>query len=136
MLLSLGCVNYLIDAYVIYAASVMAANAIIRSVLGATFPLFTATMYKNLGIHWASSIPAYLALACMPFPFIFARYGAEIRKRCKHSSEAQKALDEMLKTTSADADGENSADLGLLGEEARLDLEERTTVKTVHIIAA
>jgi len=133
VLLSLGCVNYLIDAYVIYAASVMAANAIIRSVLGATFPLFTATMYKHLGIHWASSIPAFLALICMPFPFVFGRYGAAIRKRCKYAAEAQKALDEMLKTSGGE--GENITDLELLEEEAKLDLEKRTTVKTVQTIA-
>jgi hypothetical protein len=133
VLLSLGCVNYLIDAYVIYAASVMAANAIIRSLLGATFPLFTATMYKHLGIHWASSIPAFLALSCMPFPFIFAKYGAEIRSKCKYAAEAQKALDEMLKT-SGDGDGENITDLELLEEEAKLELEKRTTVKTVQTI--
>ena len=133
VLLSLGCVNYFIDAYVIYAASVIAANAMLRSVLRATFPLFTATMYKHLSIHWASSIPAFLALACMPFPSVFARYGAAIRSQCKYAAEAQKALDEMLKTTSGD--GENATDLELLEEEAKLDLERRTTVKTVHAIA-
>lgn len=132
VLLSLGCVNYLIDAYVIYAASVMAANAMLRSVLGATFPLFTATMYKHLGIHWASSIPAFLALICMPFPFIFARYGAAIRSRCEYAAEAQKALAEMLKTS---GEGEVITDLDLIEEEAKLDLERRITVKTMHTIA-
>lgn len=98
VLLSLGCVNYLIDVHFIYAASVMAANAIICSVPGVASPLFTATMYKHLGIHWVSTIPAFLALICMPFPFVFARYLAAIRKRCKYAAEVQNALDEMLKT--------------------------------------
>lgn len=44
--------NYLIDAYTIYAASVLAASAILRSLFGAAFPLFTTQMYHNLGIHW------------------------------------------------------------------------------------
>ena len=133
VLLSLGCVNYLIDAYFIYVASVMAANAIICSVPGAAFPSFTATMYKHLRIHWVSSIPAFLALICMPFPFVFAPYGAAIRKRCKYAAEAQNALDEMLNTSGGE--GENVTDMELLEEEAKLDLEKRTTVKTVQTIA-
>ncbi|RBR20119.1 uncharacterized protein FIESC28_05398 [Fusarium coffeatum] len=34
--------NYLVDAYTIYSASVLAANAMLRSIFGATFPLFTS----------------------------------------------------------------------------------------------
>jgi len=52
-------------------------------------------MYKNLGIHWASSIPAFLALMCVPFPFLFYKYGRSIRMRCKFAAEAAKELEEM-----------------------------------------
>ena len=39
------CINtYLIDTYTRYAASAMAANTILRSVLGAVFPLFALQM--------------------------------------------------------------------------------------------
>ncbi|KAE8313817.1 MFS general substrate transporter, partial [Aspergillus transmontanensis] len=84
--------NYLIDSYVVYAASVLAANSILRSVFGAAFPLFTTSMYNNLGIHWASSIPAFLAFACLPFPILFYRYGETIRMKCRYSAEAAKVL--------------------------------------------
>ncbi|CAG7931387.1 unnamed protein product [Penicillium olsonii] len=84
----LGIMNYLIDSYTIYAASVLAANSIIRSCFGAGFPLFTTYMYQNLGIHWASCVPAFLSLACAPFPFIFYHYGPMIRRRCKYAAEA------------------------------------------------
>jgi MFS family permease len=84
----LGIMNYLIDAYTIYAASVLAANSIIRSCFGAGFPLFTTYMYQNLGIHWASCVPAFLSLACAPFPFIFYYYGPIIRRKCKYAAEA------------------------------------------------
>lgn len=40
----LGIMNYLLDAYTIFAASVLAANAVLRSVFGAVFPLFTTQM--------------------------------------------------------------------------------------------
>lgn len=88
VLVFLGIMNYLIDAYTIFAASVLAANSVLRSCFGAAFPLFTTYMYNNLGIHWASSIPAFLALACVPFPFLFYKYGAAIRKRCKFAAQS------------------------------------------------
>jgi hypothetical protein len=66
----------------------MAANSIVRSLFGAAFPLFTPYMYKKLGIYWASSVPAFLALACMPLPLLFYRNGAGIRAKCEYSREA------------------------------------------------
>ncbi|KAI9902272.1 hypothetical protein N3K66_004089 [Trichothecium roseum] len=84
----LSTMNYLVDAYTIYAASVLAASSVIRSLFGAAFPLFASDMYDALGIHWASSVPAFLSLACMPFPFLFYKYGAAIRKRCKFAAES------------------------------------------------
>jgi len=51
-------------------------------------PLFTKQMYHNLGIHWASSIPAFLALACTPAPFIFYKYGKDIRLKCRYAAQA------------------------------------------------
>jgi len=88
VLVFLSSLNYLIDSYTIFAASVLAASSVLRSCFGAAFPLFTTYMYSNLGIHWASSIPAFLALACVPFPFLFYRYGEAIRARCKFAAES------------------------------------------------
>lgn len=51
-------------------------------------PLFTKQMYHNLGIHWASSIPGFLALVCTPAPFIFHKYGKEIRLKCRYAAQA------------------------------------------------
>ena len=96
VLVFLSIMNYLIDAYTIYAASVLAANSVLRSLFGAIFPLFTTYMYDGLGIHWASSIPAFLALACVPFPFLFYRYGPKIRLSCKYSREADEAMQEAV----------------------------------------
>ncbi|KAF4984497.1 hypothetical protein FZEAL_345 [Fusarium zealandicum] len=80
--------NYLIDAYSVYAASVLAANTVLRSLFGAAFPLFTKQMYDELGTQWASSVPAFLALACLPMPFILYKYGPAIRKRCRYAAKA------------------------------------------------
>ncbi|CAG5188939.1 uncharacterized protein ALTATR162_LOCUS12063 [Alternaria atra] len=95
VLVFLSIMNYLIDAYLIYAASALAANSVLRSLFGAAFPLFTSDMYKSLGIHWASSVPAFLALACVPFPFLFYKYGAAIRQRCRYAAEAAEFLEKM-----------------------------------------
>lgn len=97
VLVVLPIVNYLIDSYTVYAASVLAASAILRSVLAAAFPLFTTQMYDNLGIHWASSVPAFLTLVCMPFPFVMYRYGAALRMKCKYTFEAAEIMKQMQK---------------------------------------
>lgn len=49
-------------------------------------------MYQNLGIHWASSVPAFLALVCVPFPFLFYKFGKPIRLRCKFAAQAAEVL--------------------------------------------
>ncbi|EXJ80912.1 hypothetical protein A1O3_07200 [Capronia epimyces CBS 606.96] len=95
LLIFMACSNYLIDSYVIYAASVMAANSILRSAFGAIFPLFTTYMYRNLGIHWASAVPGFIALACFPFPIFFYKYGESIRRKCKYSAQAARYLDSL-----------------------------------------
>ncbi|KAL6811994.1 MFS general substrate transporter [Trichoderma sp. SZMC 28015] len=88
VLVFLSCLNYLIDSYTIYAASVLGASAMLRAFFGMAFPLFTDQMYDNLGIHWASTIPAFLTLACLPFPFVMLKFGQTLRLKCKYAQEA------------------------------------------------
>ncbi|KAK4157940.1 putative transporter mfs2 [Chaetomidium leptoderma] len=95
----LSLLTYMIDSYTVFAASVLAANSVLRSLFGAAFPLFTTYMYHDLGIHWASTIPAFLALACMPFPWLFYRYGARIRGSCKYATEAAAIFEKMMMQT-------------------------------------
>lgn len=77
----------------VYTASVLAAGSMLRSLFGTAFPLFTTQMYANLGDQWASSIPAFLVLACVPIPFLFYKYGPKIRSKCKFASEAARMLE-------------------------------------------
>jgi multidrug resistance protein len=108
VLVFLPCLNYLIDAYTIYAASVLAASSVLRSLFGAAFPLFTSQMYASLGIHWASSVPAFLALACAPMPFVFYKYGERIRMKCKYAAQAHDAMEQLRlsrKKTNDQAEG-------------------------------
>ncbi|XXH01730.1 hypothetical protein Hte_008091 [Hypoxylon texense] len=110
VLVFLSIMNYLIDSYTIFAASVLAANSVLRSLFGAAFPLFTTYMYNNLGIHWASTIPAFLALACVPFPFLFYKYGASIRERCKFAAQSAAFMKKMMQDAQADSERDDSAE--------------------------
>ncbi|TFY83439.1 hypothetical protein EWM64_g559 [Hericium alpestre] len=78
----LQCLNaYMMDAYTIYFASAISATVLLRSLFAAAFPLFSPVMFAALGDEWACSIFGFLALACMPVPFLFWKYGKYIRAR-------------------------------------------------------
>ncbi|KAK5990041.1 Major facilitator superfamily multidrug transporter NAG3 [Cladobotryum mycophilum] len=77
--------NYLVDSYQHQAASALAAKTCIRSFWGAGVVLFTEQMYSTLGDQWASSLLAFISLACCLIPFLFWRYGARIRARSKYA---------------------------------------------------
>lgn len=119
VLIFLSLQNYLIDSYLIYAASVLAANSVVRSLFGAAFPLFTPFMYNpggssgncptaTCGIHVGPAIAGALALIFLPFPFVFYKKGASIRKRCKYSAEADKILQSMLQGSQSSSNEDSS----------------------------
>ncbi|CAF9908277.1 MAG: hypothetical protein ALECFALPRED_004368 [Alectoria fallacina] len=72
--------TYLVDAFTIYAASALAANTVLRSLVGALLPLAGQKMYATLGLGWGNSLLAFIAVAMCPIPIIFYRYGERIRK--------------------------------------------------------
>ncbi len=72
--------TYLVDTFTIYAASAVAANIFLRSLLGAMLPLAGRQLYVTLGLGWGNSLLAFVALACCPIPIIFFKYGERIRK--------------------------------------------------------
>ena len=77
--------NYIVDSYQHYAASALAAKTFVRSIWGACVPLFTIQMYHRLGYEWASSLMAFISLACCAIPFLFYKFGAKIRERSKYA---------------------------------------------------
>ncbi|CAK7226006.1 hypothetical protein SCUCBS95973_006057 [Sporothrix curviconia] len=82
--LFLSSIVYLVESYgASGAASALAANGLIRYMLGAVFPLFTFQMYENLGIHWAGSLFAFLSLALLPIPWLLFKYGHKLRARSR-----------------------------------------------------
>ncbi|OJJ61030.1 hypothetical protein ASPSYDRAFT_148123 [Aspergillus sydowii CBS 593.65] len=78
------CVStYLVDSYLRYAASVTAANTVLRSLVGALLPLAGPSMYDALGLGWGNSLLAFIALAMCVVPFVFWKYGEKIRTNPK-----------------------------------------------------
>ncbi|KAF9029548.1 MFS general substrate transporter [Hymenopellis radicata] len=77
--------NYIIDTYLMVAASALAANTVCRSIFGAVFPLFANQMYDAMDPQWASSFVGFIALIMVPIPFVFMRYGAVLRAKSKYA---------------------------------------------------
>ena len=70
---------YLVDAYSAHAASVTAANAVLRSILGAVIPLFGLELYDALGLGWGNTLLGLILLALAPVLWTFAKIGGRIR---------------------------------------------------------
>lgn len=71
--------TYLVDAYTVYAASALAANTVLRSLVGALLPLAGNKMYQTLGLGWGNSLLGFIAVALTPLPVFFYIYGERIR---------------------------------------------------------
>lgn len=68
----------------ISVASAIAANNMTRYIVSCVFPLFTVQMMENLHVYWGVSVFAFIALAMVPVPWIFDRYGAHLREKSKY----------------------------------------------------
>lgn len=79
------CMNYIVDVYLNVANSAIGANTFVRSFFGAGFPLFGPFMYHNLGVDWATSTLGFIAIAMVPIPVVFYRYGRTIRGWSKNT---------------------------------------------------
>lgn len=72
--------TYLVDTYTVYAASASAAATVFRSFLGALLPLAGNSMYNALGLGWGTSLLGFIAVAFIPIPFVFWKFGQRIRE--------------------------------------------------------
>ncbi|KKK24302.1 putative MFS transporter [Aspergillus rambellii] len=83
----LQCLNYIIDTYLVFAASALAANSILRSLAGAGFPLFAPYMFKALGVNWTGTLLGCVAALLMPMPLLFYIFGPRIRAKSKFAND-------------------------------------------------
>ncbi|KAJ5933762.1 hypothetical protein N7454_006091 [Penicillium verhagenii] len=73
--------TYVIDSYPKYAASANATLTTVRSLVGALLPLAGPKLFSSLGLGWGNSLLGFIALAFVPIPIIFSRYGQRIREK-------------------------------------------------------
>ncbi|KGO73014.1 Major facilitator superfamily domain, general substrate transporter [Penicillium italicum] len=83
LLIFVAYLNYLVDCYLMYAASAIAANTIARSACGAAAPLFTNQMFSALGVGGGGSLIGGVASLLAVIPFLFYKYGKQIRFRSR-----------------------------------------------------
>lgn len=93
--------NYLTHSYGIYAASALAGNSVMRSILGGVLPLVGPYMYSGIGPNWSGTLLGLLEVAIIPIPVIFYKYGYKIRRKSaliRTMQEDKKKLDGKRRT--------------------------------------
>ncbi|KAJ5872372.1 uncharacterized protein N7529_004725 [Penicillium soppii] len=83
--------TYIIDCYPAYAASANATLTATRSLVGALLPLAGPTMFDTLGLGWGNSLLGFVALAFVPIPIVFTKYGKSIREKWPIDLDGKKA---------------------------------------------
>ena len=141
LLIFMALLNYIVDAYEIFAASgkctilalpterceitvriAMSATSCCRSVFGAVLPIAARPMYNKMGIAWASSLLGFLSLGLTIIPFAFIKYGDRIRANSKFCQE--------LKAKKAQAEAQRQRKSGLGRESnASTTFEDRNVYK-------
>ncbi|CAN9440322.1 unnamed protein product [Alternaria sp. RS040] len=101
----LSLLNYIVDAYLMFAASAIAANTFMRSIFGGIFPLFATFMFNGMGIQWASTLLGCVAAVLVPMPVVFYIYGKKIRGRSTFAPAPDIAQDKRRDEESKGAEG-------------------------------
>ncbi|PYI00164.1 putative bicyclomycin resistance protein [Aspergillus ellipticus CBS 707.79] len=81
--------NYLIDIYLPYSASVNAGSSLIRSLCGFGFPLFAQSLFDSLGINWAATLLGGIAVLCIPLPWTFFIWGPKLQTKTKFGVDSR-----------------------------------------------
>jgi hypothetical protein len=84
MIVFIASVLYCTDAYTVYAASAIAANAMSRAILASAFVMFSRPMFDALTIQGSFSLLGGIAVLSLPGPFLIARYGERLRKNSQY----------------------------------------------------
>ncbi|KIX07356.1 uncharacterized protein Z518_02009 [Rhinocladiella mackenziei CBS 650.93] len=83
LLIFMALLNYLTDAYEIFAASAHGIASTCRSIFGTLLPLASSRMFSTLGIAWACSLLAFLSMGMALIPFVFIKFGDQIRENSR-----------------------------------------------------
>ncbi|ROV97434.1 hypothetical protein VMCG_06853 [Cytospora schulzeri] len=100
-LIFMALLNYLTDAYEIFAASANAAASCSRSLLATVLPFACTPMYNRLGIAGASSLLAGLSCVMCAIPFIFIWKGEKLRAGSRFCTAIREGKEEMARRAEA-----------------------------------
>ncbi|KAJ4142588.1 hypothetical protein NW754_010030 [Fusarium falciforme] len=95
MLIFMAMLNYLTDAYEIFAASANAAASTCRSLFAVVLPLATTPMFRRLEIPGACSLLGGLSALMCIIPFVFIWKGPSIRARSRFCIALRERKEEM-----------------------------------------
>ncbi|KAF4460933.1 Polyamine transporter 3 [Fusarium albosuccineum] len=95
MLIFMAMLNYLTDAYEIFAASANAAASTCRSLFAVVLPLATTAMFRRLNISGACSLLGGLSALMCIIPFVFIWKGPSIRARSRFCIALRERKEEM-----------------------------------------
>lgn len=110
MSIFLQALNYLVDAYLMFAASVIAGNTFLRSLCGAGFPLFASYMFNGMGIQYASTLLGAVAAVLAPIPVVFYVWGHKIRAKSAYAPTFAAPADEPGEPAEEFTNGHTSQD--------------------------
>lgn len=97
MLIFMALLNYLTDAYEIFAASANAISSCTRSLLATVLPFASAPMFTRLGISGACSLLGGLSCLMCLVPFIFIWKGETLRAGSKFCIALRERKEEMAR---------------------------------------
>ncbi|GAA5951649.1 hypothetical protein JCM3765_005993 [Sporobolomyces pararoseus] len=75
--------SYLVEVYLMFSASGLAANTIVRSAVAASFPLWISQAISAIGVNWLGTIFACIGILIAPSPILFYFYGSRLRQGSK-----------------------------------------------------
>lgn len=102
LIVYMALLNYLIDAYEVFAASAFAAATFSRSIFGVTVPFAAGPMFEKLGVSWACSLLGFISILGCITPFAFIKFGAKLRENsefCQYLKEKKRLLAEEEEAT-------------------------------------
>ncbi|KAI1620180.1 putative MFS multidrug transporter [Exophiala viscosa] len=76
-------IMYIVDGYLMFAASAIAGNTMVRSLFAAACPLFDRQMFLDMKIQYAATLLGCVAALLVPVPVFFYVYGPKLRQKSK-----------------------------------------------------
>ncbi|KAF2418938.1 MFS general substrate transporter [Tothia fuscella] len=73
--------QYLVDAFFPYSASAVAATRTSLSIVGTFLPTAGPPLFNSLGLGVGNSVLGVIAVLLTPIPWLFYRYGGDIRRK-------------------------------------------------------